>query len=122
MATNTRKIYRKIEKRLSWDKKFSIEYYNDLVEEILYWKFNICNLNNKVFREYRIPSLFVYLYAYNNGLPSVHKDKGKVIYLLWNFDIIEKKLSSTWRESEAINHSLKSSKDKFKNECLLLYR
>ena len=56
----TRALYKVIEKRLSWDKKFNIGNYNDTVEEILYWKFNIRNLYSKVFREYRIPSLLAY--------------------------------------------------------------
>ena len=45
----TRALYKVIEKRLSWGKKFNIGNYNDKVEEILFWKFNICNLNNKAF-------------------------------------------------------------------------
>ena len=47
----TRALYKATEKRLSWDKKFNIGNYNDTVEEILFWKFNIHNLNNKAFRE-----------------------------------------------------------------------
>ena len=114
----TRALYKVIEKRLSWDKKFNIGNYNDTVEEILYWKFNIRNLNNKVFREYRIPSLFVYSDASNNGLASVYKDKGKSLICYKKFDKIEKKQSSTWRKFEAIDYSLKSWKDRFKNEVV----
>ena len=73
----TRALYKVIEKRLSWDKKINIGDYNGTVEEILSWKFIIGNLNNKAFREYKIPSLFVYSDASNNGLASVYKDKGK---------------------------------------------
>ena len=47
----TRALYKVTEKRLSWDKKINIGNYNDTVEEILFWKFNIHNLNNKAFRE-----------------------------------------------------------------------
>ena len=117
----TRALYKVIEKRLSWDKKFNIGNYNDTVEEILYWKFNIRNLNNKVFREYRIPSLFVYSDASNNGLASVYKDRGKSFICYKNFDKTEKKQSSTWRELEAIHYSLKSSKGRFKNETVYWY-
>ena len=117
----TRALYKVIEKRLSWDKKFNIGNYNDTVEEILYWKFNIRNLNNKVFREYRIPSLFVYSDASNNGLASVYKDRGKSFICYKNFDKTEKKQSSTWRKLEAIHYSLKSSKGRFKNEAVYWY-
>ena len=94
---------------------------NDTVEEILYWRFNICNLNNKVFCEYGIPSLFVCADASNNGLASVYKDKGKSFICYKNFDKIEKKQNSTWRELEAIHYSVKSSKEKFKNEVVYWY-
>ena len=114
----TRALYKVIEKRLSWDKKFNIGNYNDTVEEILYWKFNIRNLNNKVFREYRIPSLFVYSDASNNGLASVYKDKGKSFLCYKNFNKIEKKQSSTWRELEAIHYSLKPSKGSTRHATL----
>ena len=91
---------------------------NDTVEEILYWRFNICNFNNKVFSEYGIPSLFVCSDSSNNGLASVYKDKGKSFICYKNFDKIEKKQNSTWRELEAVHYSVKSSKEKFKNEVV----
>ena len=116
-----RALYKVIEKRLSWDKKINIGNYNDMVEEILFWKFNIRNLNNKAFREYKITSLFVYSDASNNGLASVYKDKCKSFICYKNFDKIEKKQSSTWRELEAIHYSLKSLKNRFKNEVVYSY-
>ena len=36
----TRFIYQCIESRVSWDKKFNINNYNKMVEEIVFWKFN----------------------------------------------------------------------------------
>ena len=36
----TRFIYQCLESRVSWDKKFNINNYNKMVEEILFWKFN----------------------------------------------------------------------------------
>ena len=45
----------------------------DTVEEILYWAFDIRNLNSDIFSEHRIPLLFVYLYASNNGPASVYR-------------------------------------------------
>ena len=70
----TRALFKVTEKRLPWDKIFNIGNYNDTVDKVLYWKFNIRNLNNKVFREYRIPSLFVYSDTSNNGLASADKE------------------------------------------------
>ena len=104
----TRALYKVIEKRLSLDKKFNFGNYNNTVQEILFQKFNIHNLNNKALREYRISSLLVYSGASNNGLASVYKDKGKPFICCKNFDGIEKKQSSTWRDLEAIHYSLKS--------------
>ena len=48
-------------------------------------------------------------------------EKGKSIICYKNFDKIEKKQSSTWRELEAIHNSLWSSKDKLKNEVVYWY-
>ena len=79
--------------------------------EILYWNYDIRNLNNKVFREYRIPSLFIYLDAGHIGLVAVYKCKGNSFIRYKNFDKIKKKQSSTCRELAAIHYSLKSSKD-----------
>ena len=117
----TRAVYKVIEKRLSWGKSFNVGNYNDTVEEILFWKFNMRNLNNKAFREYKIPSLFVYSDASNNALASVYKGKGKSFICSKIFDKIEKKHSSTWRELEVIHYSLNSSKDSFKNEVVYWY-
>ena len=90
----TKALYKGKEKWLSWGQTFNIRNYNDTVEEFLIWKFNIRYLNNKVFREYRIPSLFIYSDASNNGLASVYKDKGKLFIFYKKFDKIEKKESS----------------------------
>ena len=37
----TRAIYNVIEEQLSWEQKLSIGKYNETVEEILYWNFNM---------------------------------------------------------------------------------
>ena len=114
----TRALYEVIEKRISWDKKFNIRNHNDTIKEILCWKFSI-NLNNKVFREHRIPSLFAYSDASNNGLASIYEGKSFICHK--SFDKIEKKQSSTWREFEAIYYCLKSMKNKFQNKVIYWY-
>ena len=105
----TRVLYKVIEKRLSWDKKLTLEIIMTRLRKFYFGSFN--NLNNKSLREYKIPSLFVYSDASNNGLASVYKDKGKSFMCYKNFDKVEKKQISTWRELEEIHYSLKSSKD-----------
>ena len=44
----TRFLYKYIEQSSSWDKTFNIGNYNDTVDEILFWKFNLVKYNNKV--------------------------------------------------------------------------
>ena len=59
LQLKTRVLYKEIGKQLSWHKKTNIRDYNATNEEILYWRFSIRNLNNKLLREYRIPPFFV---------------------------------------------------------------
>ena len=93
----TRFIYQCIESRVSWDKKFNINNYNKMVEEILFWKFNITKLNKKSLYRYEISHLFIYSDANNTGLASVYKENGKSNMCQKNFNFIEETESSTWR-------------------------
>ena len=54
-----------------------------MVEEILFWKFNI-KLNDKSLYRHKIPHLFIYSDASNTGFASVYKENGKK-----NFGFIE---------------------------------
>ena len=81
----TRFIYQCIESRVSWDKKFNINNYNKMVEDILFWKFNIRKLNNKSFYRNEIPNLFIYSDASNTALASVYKENGKLNMCNKNF-------------------------------------
>ena len=112
----TRFIYQCIESRVSWDKKFNINNYNKMVEEILFWKFNITKLNNKSLYGYEIPHLFIYSDASNTGPASVYKENGKLNMCKKNFNFIEETKSSTWRELEAIRYSLDSMKNLLRNK------
>ena len=76
--------------------------------------FTIRNLNNKVFKEYRIPPFFVQSDASNNGLSSVYKVEGNSFISYKNTDKLEKKQSSTYREFESNQYFLKYCKDKIK--------
>ena len=55
----SRFLYKSIEQSSSWDKSFNIENYNDMVDEILFWKFNLVKYNNKVMNCYNIPLFHV---------------------------------------------------------------
>ena len=50
--------YKCFESRVSRDNKFNINNYNDMVKEILFWKFNITNSNNKYLANYHILHVF----------------------------------------------------------------
>ena len=65
----TRALYKVIENR---GKKFNIRNYYDTVKEILYWKFNIRNLNNKVleYTEFHL-YLFTQMQVKTDWLPFV---------------------------------------------------
>ena len=56
-----------------------------MVEEILFWKFNIRKLNNKSFYLHEIPHLFIYSEGSNTGLASLYKENGKLNMRKKNF-------------------------------------
>ena len=49
-----------------------------MVEEILFWKFNIRKLNNKSLDRHEILHLFICSDASSTGLASVYKENGKL--------------------------------------------
>ena len=114
----TRFIYKCIESRISWDKKFNLNEYQGVINEILFWKFNIKVLNFKSLVNLGIPYLFIYSDASNEGLASVYKEKGKLRICSKNFDSQERQKSSTWREFEAIRYSLVSLKKELRNKSV----
>ena len=73
----TRFLYKSIEQSSSWDKTFNIGNYNDTVDEILFWKFNLVKYNNKVNNSYNIPLLHVHSDASNTGIACVFNVRGK---------------------------------------------
>ena len=106
----TRFIYQCTESRVFWDKKFNISNYNKRVEEILIWKFNIKQSNNKSLSGHETPHLFIYSDESNTGLASVYEENGKLNMCKKNFNFIEATKSSTWKELEAIRCFLDSVK------------
>ena len=57
-----------------------------MVEEILFWKFDITKLNNKSLYGHEIPHLFIYSDTSNTGLASVYKKNGKLNICKKNFN------------------------------------
>ena len=117
----TRFLYKSIEQSSSWDKTFNIGNYNDTVDEILFWKFNLVKYNNKVINCYNIPFFHVHSDASNTGIACVFDIRGKRNICYRNLTDLEKTFSSTWRELEAIRFSLLSSIKQFKNKCIFWY-
>ena len=95
-------LYKSIEQSSSWDKTFNIGNYNDTVDEILFWKFNLVKYNNKVINCYNILFFHVHSDASNTGIACVFDATGKGNICYRNFTDLEKTFSSTWRELEAI--------------------
>ena len=91
----TRFLYKSIEQNSSWDKTFNIGNYNDTVDEILFWKFNLVKYNNKVINCYNIPFFHVHSDASNTGIACVFDVRGKRNICYRNLTDLEKKFSST---------------------------
>ena len=100
----TRKLYKAIENRVSWDKKFSLCNNIELIDDLLFWKLNIVNLNKRMIVKYSIPFLKIYSDASSTGIGAIFENN--VCYR--NLDNTEKGESSTYRELLAILHSINS--------------
>ena len=117
----TRFLYKSIEQSSSWDKTFNIGNYNDTVDEILFWKFNLVKYNNKVINCYNIPFFHVHSDASNTGIACVFDVRGKRNICYRNLTDLEKTFSSIWCKLEAIRFSLLSSIKQFENKCIFWY-
>ena len=100
---------------------FNIGNYNDMVDEILFWKFNHVKYNNKAINCYNIPFFHVHSDASNTGIACVFDLRGKRNICYKNLTDLEKTFSSTWHELEAIQFSLLSSIKQFENKCIFWY-
>ena len=117
----TRFLYKSIEQSSSWNKTFNIGDYNDTVDEILFWKFNLVKYNNKVINYSNIPFFHVHSDASNTGIVCVFDVRRKRNICCRNLIDLEKTFSSNWRELKAIRFSLLSSIKQFKNKCIFWY-
>ena len=118
---NTRFLYKFIEQSSSWDETFNIGNYNEMVNKILFWKFNLVKYNSKVINCYNIPLFHVHLDASNTRIACVFDVRGKKNVCYRNLADLEKTFSSTWRELEATRFPLFSLIKRFKNKCIFWY-
>ena len=81
-------FYRLIESRISWDKTFNVLHYNEVVNEILFWKFNLCALNKRPIIKYNVPQLKVFSDASSTGIGAFY-DQNISYRNLDNFEIDE---------------------------------
>ena len=117
----TRFLYKSIEQISSWEKTFNIGNYNNEVDEILFWKFNLVKYNNKVINCYNIPFFHVHSETSSRKIACVFDVRGKRNICYRNLIDLEKTFSSTWRRLEAIRFSLLSSIKQFENKCIFGY-
>ena len=96
-----RLIYQCIESSVFWNKKFNFNIYCKMVEEVLFWKFNIRKLNEFLY-SCEIPHFFIDSYVINPDLPSLYRGNSKLNIGMKNFDFIKGPNSSTSRELETI--------------------
>ncbi|CAC5400407.1 unnamed protein product [Mytilus coruscus] len=100
----TRNIYRLIESRVSWDYTFKLSD-QDVINELLFWKVHVSEINVKCLSDYKIPSVVMYSDAssFACGAYSCQLDEKK-FHKMWSED--ERERSSTWREMYAIKSCL----------------
>ena len=91
--------------------KFNITNFSKMVEEVLFWKFNIRKLNNKSLYRHELAHLFIYSVPSNRGLASVYKENDKLSICKENCNFLEEAKSSTWRDIKAIRYSLDLTKN-----------
>ena len=97
----------------------SIGNYNDTVDEILVWKFNLVKYHNKVTNCYNIPLFHVHSDIGNARISCIFEVSGKKNICYRNHSDLEK--AFTWCELKAIQFSLLSSIKQFENICICWY-
>ena len=100
----TRNLYKLIESRISWDKLLNITFYHDVIDELMFWKLNLLELNKRPIIKYNVPSLRVFSDASSTGIGAIF-DKN-IVYR--NLESMERSESSTYRELLAILHAIET--------------
>ena len=110
----TQFLCKSMEQISSWDKTFNTGNYNDTVDEILLWKFNLVEYSNKVINCRNILLYHFHSDASNTGIACVLDVRGKENICYRNRTNLEKTFSFTWCELEATRFSFLS--------CIFIYR
>ena len=76
-------------------KRLDIGNYNDTVDEVLFWKFNLVKYNNKVINRYNIPLFHVHSDTISTGTACVFDVRGKRTIYYRNLTNLEKTFSPT---------------------------
>ena len=102
----TKALHRLIECRKGWDAQVVLD--SDVLVELIFWREHLQSLNRRsIWRKRTLPSRVVYsdasavgcaAFISMNDRPVSHK----------NWDAIEMKQSSTWRELMCVGHALRS--------------
>ena len=104
----TKALHRLIECRKGWDAHAQVVLDSDVLVELKFWREHLQSLNRRpIWRKHMLPSRVVYsdasavgcaAFISMNDRPVSHK----------NWDAIEMKQSSTWRELMCVGHALRS--------------
>lgn len=113
----TRSIYKTIDRQLSWDRKFNILNYPEAHREILFWRENIKRLNKKSSLTDNLPKLTISSDASDTGIGGICTSMSILCHK--SFNNKESGSSSTWRELEAINFSLRSFGELIRGKSML---
>ena len=115
----TKALHSVIDSRAYWNARVSLT--TEAISELNYWSANARALNSRPFvYPVNIPHRIVYSdasevacasYIYAEGFPVAHK----------NFDDLEMKQSSTWRELKSVSFALRSFAPVLRNSSVRLY-
>ena len=117
----TRHLYRFIDSCWSWDKKISVRHRQPLLEEIVFWRTNFCELNVRRLNDYSVPTLIVSSDASSTGLAALFQLGEREFISYKNLSQSEAPQSSTFRELLAILYGLASFKQLFQHRYIVWY-
>ena len=102
----TKSLHRVLDRREGWESRVDLD--PCARKELQFWKNNVSHLNSRCFADaVRRPSRIVYSYASAVGCaPFIAIDDKPVSHKNW--DSLQMKQSSTWRELHCVSFSLKS--------------
>ena len=115
----TKAMHRLIESRIGWDAQVVLD--SDVLVELKFWHEQLHRLNSRpIWREHALPSRVVYSDASAIGCAAFISMNGKPVSHK-NWDAIEMKQSSTWRELMCVKHALQSFANLLKGSLVKWY-